>query len=357
MFSVGAAPWHGLGHVLERAPSIGEAIKLAGLDWTVSLRPMWTTLEGGSTPIPVPGQRAVFRDDAGTILGTVGDDFVPLQNSEAFGFFEPLVGDGTLELETAGALREGRRVWIMARIPGGPEAIVPEADDIVERYVLLCHGHDGSLALRCGFNPVRVVCQNTLSAALERGDGMFCLRHTAGLSTALDGVRGVIARQIEIFHDSAAAWRHLAARTCSDAAFGAYALRVFAQVRGEGEDAAEVQPGVQPGRRLLEAVRPLFEGGTGNDVAGVRGTWWAAYNAITQWLTHARGSAQGTERERAERRFDALHLGPGRKLGQRALMLALEAADRSPARDLPPLPRSAEVAEDEGPVLAVCSDA
>lgn len=330
MFSVGEAPWHGLGHVLDRAPTVAEAIKLAGLNWTVSLRPMWTTLDGGTTPIPVPGQRAVIRDDAGTILGTVGDDFVPLQNADAFAFFDPLVADGTLELETAGALREGRRVWIMAKIPGGPEAIVPQADDIVERYVLLCHGHDGSLALRCGFNPVRVVCQNTLSAALDQGDGMFCLRHTAGLGAALDGIRSVVARQIEIFHDSAAAWRYLASRKCCDADFTAYVLRTFAAVRGERDDETEeVRPGPQTGRRLLEQVRPLFEGGAGNDVAGVRGTWWAAYNAITEWLTHERGSSQGSERERAERRFDALHLGVGRKIGQRALMIALEAAEAS----------------------------
>ncbi len=329
MFSVGAAPWHGLGHVLDQAPTVAEAITLAGLNWTVSLRPMWTTLDGGATPIPVPGQRAVLRGDTGSILGVVGGDFVPLQNADAFAFFDPLVADGTLELDTAGALREGRRVWIMAKIPGGPEAIVPEADDIVERYVLLCHGHDGSLALRCGFNPVRVVCQNTLSAALERGDGMFCLRHTAGLSTALDGVRGVIARQIEIFHDSAAAWRYLASKACDDADFTAYVLRTFATVHAERDEVEEVQPGPQTGRRLLEQVRPLFEGGAGNDVAGVRGTWWAAYNAITEWLTHERGNSQGSERERAERRFDALHLGVGRKIGQRALMIALEAAESS----------------------------
>lgn len=90
-----------------------------------------------------------------------------------------------------------------------------------------------------------------------------------------------------------------------------------------------MRPGPQTGRRLLEQVRPLFEGGAGNDVAGVRGTWWAAYNAITEWLTHERGSSQGSERERAERRFDALHLGVGRKIGQRALMIALEAAEAS----------------------------
>ena len=204
MFSVGAAPWHGLGRVLDQAPTVAEAITLAGLNWTVSLRPMWTTLDGGATPIPVPGQRAVLRGDTGSILGVVGDDFVPLQNADAFAFFDPLVADGTLELDTAGALREGRRVWIMAKIPGGPEAIVPDDVFGLERYVLLCHGHDGSLALRCGFNPVRVVCQNTLNAALGHGDGMFCLRHTAGLSAALDVVRSVVSRQAR---KRSASWR------------------------------------------------------------------------------------------------------------------------------------------------------
>lgn len=361
MFSVGSAPWHGLGHVLEQAPTIGEAITLAGLNWRVALRPMVTTLPGGTTPIPVPGHNAVLREDTGSILGVVGAGFRPLQNVDAFEFFAPLVADRTLELETAGCLREGRRVWIMARVPGEPAVIVRGAEDIVERYVLLCHGHDGSLALRLGFNPVRVVCANTLSAALAEGDGLFTLRHTAGMGDELERVRRVIAAQIEIFGDAAEGWRHLAGRTCDDGAFTAYALRVFATLRGEGEDAAEVVPGgAVIGRRLLEQVRPLFEGGAGNDRSGVRGTWWAAYNAITQWLTHLRGSAAGTERERAERRFDALHLGPGRKLGVRALMLALEGADRSPAsgvaalpaEPLPLVPAVAEPAaedEDEGP--------
>lgn len=107
-------------------------------------------------------------------------------------------------------------------------------------------------------------------------------------------------------------------------------MRTFATVRGERDDEVEeARPGPLTGRRLLEQVRPLFEGGAGNDVAGVRGTWWAAYNAITEWLTHERGNSQGSERERAERRFDALHLGVGRKIGQRALMIALEAAESS----------------------------
>jgi phage/plasmid-like protein (TIGR03299 family) len=334
MFSVGERPWHGLGHVLDAAPTCRDAIKLAGLDWRVDLRPMWTTLPGVDMPVPVPGQRAVVREDNATILGVVGEGFTPLQNADAFAFFEPLVSEGLLSLETAGALREGRRVWIMAKIPGDPAEIV--AGDLVDRYVLMCHGHDGSLALRAGFNPVRVVCQNTLSLALDSGDGMVCLRHTSGLAAGLARLRTVIGQQIEIFNGTADAWRLLAARSCDDASFTAYVLRLLALTRGEGDDAARViEPDATVGRRLLEDVRPLFEGGVGNDRAGVRGTWWAAYNAVTEWLTHHRGSPAGTEREQAERRFDSLHLGPGRRLGVRALMLALDAAHDAPAAETP----------------------
>ena len=335
MFSVGERPWHGLGHVLESAPTCADAIKLAGLDWRVDLREMFTTIPGVTMPVPVPGQRAVVRGDNSTILGVVGEGFTPLQNTDAFAFFEPLVAEGLVTLETAGALREGRRVWIMAKIPGDPAEIV--AGDTVDRFVLMCHGHDGSLALRAGFNPVRVVCQNTLSLALASGDGMVCLRHTSGLAAGLERLRSVISQQIAIFNTTADAWRILAARHCDDAAFDAYALRLFALTRGEGDDAVRViEPDATVGRRLLDDVRPLFAAGRGNDRAGVRGTWWAAYNAVTEWLTHHRGSPAGTAREQAERRFDSLHLGPGRRLGVRALMLALDAAHDAPAAETAP---------------------
>ena len=345
MFSVGERPWHGLGHVLDTAPSCADAIKLAGLDWRVDLCPMFTTIPGVDMQVPIPAQRAVVRADNRAILGVVGEGFAPLQNADAFAFFEPLVAEGLLSLETAGALREGRRVWIMARIPGDPAEIV--AGDTVDRYVLMCHGHDGSLALRAGFNPVRVVCQNTLSLALDSGDGMVCLRHTSGLPAGLARLRKVISEQIGIFNGTADAWRLLAARSCSDLDFAAYALRLFALARGEGDDAVRViEPDATVGRRLLDDVRPLFEAGVGNDRKGVRGTWWAAYNAVTEWLTHHRGSTAGTLREQAERRFDSLHLGPGRRLGVRALMLALDAAHDAPAADLPlmlPAPDTAEI--------------
>lgn len=330
MFAVGEAPWHRLGRVLEQAPTPAEAIYFAGLSWRVALRPLTTTLADGGQAVAIATHRSVLREDTGEILGVVGEDFTPLQNADAFNWFEPLCKEGLITLETAGSLRRGRRVWIMAKVATSGVEIVP--DDVVEPFVLLCHGHDGSLALRVGFNAVRVVCANTLAAALDEGEGLFCLRHTAGLSTSLEEVRSVLAKQIDMFRGSSDAWRHLATKRCDDAAFERYVLRVLTRVVGDvGE---EQEPGPSTGKRILEVVRPLFEGGAGNDRPGVRGTYWAAYNAITEWLTHHRGAKTGTTVEQAERRFDALHLGDGRRLGRRALMLALAAAEKAPTADL-----------------------
>lgn len=329
MFSVGEKPWHGLGRVLDNAPSPAEAIYFAGLNWTVALRPVTTTMVDGGQAVPIETHRSVLREDTGEVLGIVGEDFRPLQNAEAFNWFAPLCEEGWITLETAGSLRRGRRVWIMARVAADPIEVVPGDD--VEPYVLLCHGHDGSLALRVGFNAVRVVCANTLAAALDDGDGLFCLRHTSGLSVALEDVRKVIARQLQIFRGSAEAWQHLADRRCDEAAFDRYVVSLLGKSAGEGdEDAAVVDPTATTGKRILEVVRPLFVEGVGNDWPRTRGTWWAAYNAVTQWLSHLRGAKTGTVAEQAARRFDALHLGDGRRLGRRALTLALAAADRSP---------------------------
>jgi len=331
MFSVGQKPWHGLGHTLATAPSIREGIVLAGLNWRVKMRPMRATLADGGCEIDVPDHRAVFREDTGTILGVVGDGFHPLQNEDAFAWFQPLVEEGLVTLETAGCLREGRRVWVMAKVAGDPAVVVPGADDIVDLYALLCHGHDGSLAVRLGSNRVRVVCANTLAAALDAGDGLAVIRHTSGMGEALATARNVLSRQIELFRGSTEGWRFLASRTCTDADFTVYALRVIALVRGDSDEAVrERMPDAENGGRLLKALRPLFEAGVGNDRPGVRGTWWCALNAISEWMTHHRGASQGTAHERAERRFAELHLGAGRRLGQRALMLALEGAERSP---------------------------
>jgi phage/plasmid-like protein (TIGR03299 family) len=211
-------------------------------------------------------------------------------------------------------------VWIMAKVSEADTAEIVKGDP-VDPYVLMCHGHDGSLALRVGWNAVRVVCSNTLGMALDDGGGLLTLRHTTGLAAGLVSIREALAEQVRIYQGSVESWQFLATRRCDEAEFESFVLRVV----GRGED----EPGAKTGARVLGQIKPLLVEGKGNDLPGVRGTWWAAYNAITQWLTHSRGSAAGSVSERAERRFDALHFGDSRKMNARALTLALECAARA----------------------------
>jgi len=115
-FSVREVPWHGLGTILDNPPTIEEAIKLAGLDWTVSMQPTYCKVDGNDVKLP---NRAVVRSTDRKVLGVVGPTYEPLQNAAAFQFFQPVIDEGHVTLETAGSLKGGQRVWILAKVKGG----------------------------------------------------------------------------------------------------------------------------------------------------------------------------------------------------------------------------------------------
>lgn len=297
-FFVGVPAWHGLGTVLDNPPSLTEAIKIAGLDWPVSLVDL-QTVDGQ----PVT-HRAVMRDTDGTILGVVGPDYTPLQNSEAFAWFSPFVESGACKLEAAGSLREGKRVWVLAKIADCETEILP--GDEIARYLLLAHGHDGTLAVRCGFTDVRVVCQNTLTMAIG-GGSLLKIKHTKNLHQALELVQSVIDVQRREFAATAEQMRELARFGCDDETMRQYIREVFAPGKTE-PDAAKT---------LVKKIEPLFTAGQGCDLPGVRGTMWAAYNAVTEFVTHHRGRS-------ADNRLDSQWFGSGAGDLGRALAVALE---------------------------------
>src|SRR5262249_5257411 len=155
MFSVRETPWHKLGRVVREAPSAADAIRLAGLDWPVALQRL--RLSDGRTV----NRWAVVRATDGAVVGdAVGPQWTPLQNREAVTWFDPFIQAKQAHFETAGSLCEGRRVWILAELNRKPVEVVP--GDAVRKFLLLSNSHDGSLAVRVGFTPVRVVCANTL---------------------------------------------------------------------------------------------------------------------------------------------------------------------------------------------------
>ena len=305
MMSVGAAPWHGLGVRLDNPPSAQEAIRLAGLNWQVKLMPVFLA-DGRET-----SARATVRNTDGRILGVVGPHYRPLQNNDAFKWFNPFLEAGQARLETAGSLAGGKRVWVLARLAREPLEIAP--GDVVEKFLLLSNGHDGCTAVRAGYTPVRVVCQNTLSMSHGAdASQLIRLRHTSKTLQSLDAIREVMNLADQTFEATASQYRRLVNRTVCQADLRRYVRLVFTLPEDEAKDTPQQ-------RRLLERIGELFEVGQGNDLPTVRGSWWAAYNGVTQFL--------GTERGRtAEGRLSSLWFGESAQLNRRALDTALDLA-------------------------------
>ena len=315
MFFVHETPWHRLGTRLDAPPTTREAIVAAGLDWEIGLKPLVT-----SDGEPVT-HRATYRKSDGAILGVVGPAWVPLQNAEAFAFFDPFLGAGEATLETAGSLREGKRVWVLAKMNRAPSVIVPKADDVVEKFILLSNSHDGSLAVRVGFTPVRVVCANTLSLAFDdKASKLIRVRHQKNMERTLAAVRDVMNVANTAFEATAEQYRRLARTDIVASDLSRYVQLVFQpnKARVIVERPANDVGEESDKSRMHDTIAQLFESGRGNALPGVRGTLWAAYNAVTEYVSHERGRSDET-------RLNAL-FNDGAQLNQRALDVALAMA-------------------------------
>ena len=170
MFSVRETPWHGLGTIVAEAPASKEALKLAGLNWNVSQKEIFTK-EG-----TIDGYKANVRDTDGQVLGVVTDRYQVVQNTEAFAFTDELLGSG-VKYETAGSLQNGRKVWLLAKLPS--EFVV--VGERISPYLVFSNTHDGSGAVRVAITPIRVCCNNTLNLALKTARRSFSMIHTGNI--------------------------------------------------------------------------------------------------------------------------------------------------------------------------------
>lgn len=180
MFSSGRqVPWHNLGIIVEDAPTSEEAIRLAGLNWEVQQQPIY--LADGTE---IKGNYANVRSSDGKALGIVGDRYKIVQNTDAFAFTDALLGEG-VRYETAGSLKDGKVIWLLAKMPETIEIL----GDKVDPYMVFTNTHDGSGAVRVCMTPVRVVCNNTLNAAIRGARRVWSARHTGSVTNKLDDAR------------------------------------------------------------------------------------------------------------------------------------------------------------------------
>ena len=198
-FSVKEKAWHGLGKIIQDYPTSAEAIQYAGLDYTVEKRRLFTYDTENNTADPqsdsvipeieVPNFFATVRTDNDTALGVVGKDYQIVQNRDAFSFFDSIVGGDGIQYETAGALGKGERIFITAKLP---DYIRVGNQDLIEQYLFLTTSHDGYGSITAAFTPIRIVCNNTLNAALNAKTNAIKIRHTERAKERLEQAHRVM---------------------------------------------------------------------------------------------------------------------------------------------------------------------
>lgn len=190
-FSVKEKPWHKLGVVVDKSPTAAEALVLGGLDYNVAKGALYAdTPDGGKM---VENHFSTYRTDTNQVMGIVGRKYQPLQNRDAFSFFDSIIEAGEAVYETAGALGHGEIVFITAKLKNQ----ISVGDDKIEQYVFLTNSHDGSSCVVAAITPVRIVCNNTLCAALNTSSDKITLRHTKSVAERIK----LASRLMETFNN------------------------------------------------------------------------------------------------------------------------------------------------------------
>uniref|UniRef100_A0A6M3KLC7 Uncharacterized protein n=1 Tax=viral metagenome TaxID=1070528 RepID=A0A6M3KLC7_9ZZZZ len=299
MFYYGETPWHGQGTPVTHALTAAEAIVAAALDWEVKPMPIYVNnLNGHKGFTKIPDRNAIARQTDGKVMAVLGDGYTPVQNLEAFTFFDDVVASKDAKYHTAGSLLGGRWVWLLAKLNGGNGTISIKGD-AVDKYLLLMNGHDGTLAFKMFFTPIRVVCYNTLTAAdaeakaaMRKGQRaeMFYARHSETIKGRIEQARNVLGISLKYYEDFAEQARHLAGLQLPAAQLPKLLAAAFGTTGAiKPQDVTSLDDFTARSRERVEVVTRLFEGeGKGLNEPGIKGTKWAAYNAVVEYVDYCK---------------------------------------------------------------------
>ena len=267
MMYVREKPWHGLGTMVSEAPTSADALKFAGLDWNVRQEPVFNS-HGGI----IPGFKANVRDSDDSVLGMVGDRYRVVQNADAFRFTDDLIG-GDVRYETAGSLRNGKQIWLLAKMP---EQFI--AGDKVEPYLCFTNAHDGSSGVKVCMTPIRVVCNNTLNMALSTAKRTWSMRHTENVHERLDEARDCLFRAQD-YMDGLSRYADIAANTTlRDEEIRAIVQAIFPITEDTGEREKATM------KKCRESFIACY---LAPDIAKFRNTAWGVINAASDLATHS----------------------------------------------------------------------
>ncbi len=306
MMYYGEIPWHGLGTRLQKPATSEEAIVAAGLNWEVVKKPVYVKLD---KRFQVKDTFAMVRKDKWQknecdILGVVGKNYTPVQNKDAFNFFDSIVGDKKAIYHTAGSLSDGKIIWILAKLPGYIRVV---GNDISEKYLLLSNSHDGSSMVQIKFTPIRVVCQNTLTIAMNKGETLK-VKHSRDVKDRLKQASELLGIVNEKYDTIERSFKNMARVQLNEKRLNEYVKTIFP------DPVDELQYATVDNNR--EMVRELFEQGLGNNLPGVAGTLWAGYNAVTELIDHK------ITKQNKDMRTKSIWFGNGYNVKQKAFDVA-----------------------------------
>lgn len=332
MAYVGQSPWHELGTYLGDEQVTGRVMMAAaGIDWSVETRNLLYQKHGDTRTelVVVPDHVATVRADTQDILGVVSRDYKLIQQHEAFEFVDKLIGEAAAMYETAGSLKGGRRVWGLVKLP---HQLIVTKDDVVGQYLLFVNGHDGGTSFRCGFTTIRVVCDNTCSAAVSRWErgvtNNVSVRHMGDISAKIDEARRILGMSLKYFEVAGEAYRAMSHRQINEMMLQGYFEAIFPTPQDAPSDATELRKAQitlerEKTKNIHHTLATLFEAGRGSQLVGVRGTLWGAFNAVTEYVDHVKPAKKdGTVRKGG---FETALFGQGEAIKQRAFDEAVSA--------------------------------
>lgn len=270
MFYTREKPWHGLGIKVEEAPTSAEALRLAGLDWEVAQEPILT-----ATGDVIAGYKVNIRDSDRKVLGVVSDRYKIIQNREAFAFTDTLLGSG-VRYETAGSLQEGKRVWLLARLPR--EYII--AGERISPYLVFSNSHDGSGAVRVALTPIRVVCNNTLNLALEKASRSWSMIHTGNIADKIQEAKDTLFMAEQYMDSLGNEFENLRRQKVTDGQLKEYVGQLLPM---EGNATAA------QGKNIMKLRGDLLQRyHDAPDLQGVGNNAYRFINAVSDFATHSR---------------------------------------------------------------------
>jgi phage/plasmid-like protein (TIGR03299 family) len=266
--------WHGKGTILNRPFTALEALQESGMDFEVAQTPEQYTV---NRKIYTTKKMVNYRTDTDDYLGTVGNGYVPLQNRDAFVFFDSIVKKDEAIYHTAGSLGVGEKVWILAKLP---HQMIIGKDDPIDNYILIHNGHNGRTAVTASMVSTRVVCENTLSVALSGATNKIAIRHTASAKEQLaeaHKLMGISTKYYDEFQKILTAMSHKQVQAKDIEFFldSVYPLNPENDTR-----TAAV--------KIREGIMESFETGVGQDMITTKGTVYGLFNGFTHYTDHVK---------------------------------------------------------------------